>query len=618
MARGTKRRATDGVIQAPVMFCFDDSVALQRGMADLGWMADLGQRESRGGRGTCGGPRGARAMARAGARAAAVLLGAAALLGAGAQEGPDGFQAAVEAANASFGADTDIDMDVMPLDAPQYKWTPWENPYSASYSEPAMPNGPPARWGWLNSPLAAKPGEFTVEAKLKRSLGINNNTNYDVNTYPFSQMWAAKGQSGENRTGLDIAISINFHRIFVVDQRTGQADLYVWLRQKWFDPRLVWDPENFEGVDQIYAWTDTGASKGEIWTPDIEIWNGLSSPQNSFTKTYAKVKHTGEVQWSRPGRMQVMCNFQGMGSFPFDDLECRIEIGSWRYTLPYIRPVPMDGIGWSTGGSSTAGARYEEFSLSDVRAQYHLYSADEIGFTENDHPVLWYDITLQRAWRPYVLSFVIIQIILNTLAFSVFWLPGGNGGRIGMGITALLTSVTNQLMISQKLPVVQEWTWVAAFSVTSMSFTAASLIESVVVGYFFFCRATDLTPLLFSTCGLDACCGKSRRPCENENGGCDLSSPERHHWHSATWKERPSRKDADDFIDQCEEENNRYWQKVARWVDEFARWTIPAVYVIVIAIQLGTVDFSTHEGLLKPEYEGFEADPAINITKPGQ
>ena len=187
-----------------------------------------------------------------------------------------------------------------------------------------------------------------------------------------------------------------------------------------------------------------------------------------------------------------------------------------------------------------------------------------------------------------------------------------------MGITALLTSVANQLAVSSKLPVVQEWTWVAQFSVTSMCFTAASLIESVLVAYFFFSTATDLTPLLFSTCGLDSCCGKSRRPDPVDHGCCDLSSPERHHWHSESWKERPARKDAEDFINQCEEENNRYWQKVSRWIDEFARWTVPVVYFIVIGIFLGRVDFHVHQGLLEPQYEGFKADPAINITKPGQ
>ena len=190
---------------------------------------------------------------------------------------------------------------------------PFTSPYGADdWTDDTKPNGPPANWMWIDDPAAAKPGEYSTEASLKRFLGIGNKTNYDVNTYPFGQMWQAKRQVPGNRTGLDVEVSINFFRIFSVDQKTGQADLAVWFRQKWFDPRLEWDPANWNGTDTLYVWMGKGGPDGEIWSPDMELYNAVGSIQDSLTKTYAVVKSNGEVKWSRPGRLKVLCNFQGL------------------------------------------------------------------------------------------------------------------------------------------------------------------------------------------------------------------------------------------------------------------------------------------------------------------
>ena len=306
-----------------------------------------------------------------------------------------------------------------------------------------------------------------------------------------------------------------------------------------------------------------------------------------------------------------------MCRFPFDELACRIEIGSWRYTLEYIRPVPMNGKGWTVGGSRTAGARFEEFRLDKVNCLYYKYDGDETGWLPpgQNMAVLFYDVVFHRAWRPYILTYVIIQIVLNFLGFSVFWLPGGNGGRIGMGITALLTGMANNLTVSTKLPFPQEWTWVSRFTVISFSFSAACLFESVAVHYFFFSKDSDLTPLLFSSCGINLCRG--RVPGHHEPDS--PASPCRHGWHSDSWKksDEPKRKDAEDFLNRIEEENNQYWQKVARWIDEFARWVIPSVYIVVVGIMLGTVEYHSDKGLIPgPKYEGYLADDLVNITRP--
>jgi hypothetical protein len=479
----------------------------------------------------------------------------------------------------------------------------------------------------MSRPRAKRTGARSTEAALKSFLGIGNKTLYDVTSYPFEQMWAAKRQSGGNRTGLDVGVSINFHRVYDINQVTSKADLSVWLQQKWYDPRLVWDPADWNGTDTLFVWAGNGGTSGEIWVPEIELWNAVTSPQKSFAMTYAQLKSNGRVVWSRPGRLQAMCNFKGLQNYPFDELICRLELGSWLLSGEYIRPLPLDGVGWTVGGSATAGQNFEQFRLNTVHCVYHEYdeaNSDGVALTREKHPVLWYDVGFTRAWRPHVLTFVVIQILLNLLSFSVFWLPGGLASRIAMGITAMLTGVTNQLVMERQLPPAQAWTWASRFSVISMSFTALSLVETVCVHYFFFLRESDLTPLIFSIFGVSLCCGSVPKHLEMPPDTLNRSVSGRHAWDSSSWKDPDCgddcghRKDAEAFLNRVEEENNRYWQKVARWIDEFARWVIPPAYILCIGIMLGTQKFRVDKGLIQgPSYEGYNADPSINITVPG-
>ena len=584
----------------------------------------------RAGAGTPRGRGGARARARAGALALAL---AGALAGARAQDlGANASVAGNATATESATAEAS--------EAPAFVWDPPKYPVDVDYGKSGNPNGPPTDWTWLNSPRAKRTGELSTEAALKRFLGIGNETAYDVTSYPYDQMWAAKGQSGGNRTGLDVGVSIDFHRVYEIDERSSKADLSVWLSELWYDPRLVWDPEDWNGIDTLYVWVGDGGKGSEIWVPSIELWNAVTPMTKTFATTYARVKSNGQVKWSRPGRMEIMCNFKGLQEYPFDELACRIELGSWLQAGDYIQTLPMDGIGWSVGGSSTAGQRFEQFKLSSVNCTYYDYnevknpnkvlsgdvllpgSSREGGV--GTHPVLWYDVTFVRAWRPHLLTFVSIQIILNILSFSVFWLPGGLASRIAMGITAMLTGVTNQLVMERQLPPAQAWTWASRFAIVCLCFTGLSLIETVCVHYFFYLRESDVTPLLFSLFGIHLSCTKVPDRFEHPPELLEkaLSSPSRHAWGSSSWKDPNSgeahRKDADDFLNRLEEENNRYWQKVARWIDEFARWVIPPVYIVVLAVMLGTADYREPKGLISgPTYEGYKSDPLINITAPG-
>jgi hypothetical protein len=67
-----------------------------------------------------------------------------------------------------------------------------------------------------------------------------------------------------------------------------------------------------------------------------------------------------------------------------------MEFGSWSYGGLYIRPFKFDGIGFSVGGSETAGESFAEYSLADedpVTCREQVYPPFP-GAPEEDWPVL--------------------------------------------------------------------------------------------------------------------------------------------------------------------------------------------------------------------------------------
>ena len=231
--------------------------------------------------------------------------------------------------------------------------------------------------------------------------------NYDRGSYPWKYAWAQGNEtnSGILRTGLPIEVGINFHRVFSIDIINSVADLIVWFRLRWVDPRLAWEPQDFNGTTTTWFWIGDGigsSEASEIWTPDLELWNMASSLKETLTDSYAAVSSDGTVFWSRPGHLRPACKFSGLDSFPFDALSCTMEFGSWSYSGLYLRPIKMEE-GFTVGGSETAGEAFAEYQLTKedpVHCRESVYPPFP-GAPEEDWPVLLYDVRFYRSWEPY-------------------------------------------------------------------------------------------------------------------------------------------------------------------------------------------------------------------------
>ena len=102
----------------------------------------------------------------------------------------------------------------------------------------------------------------------------------------------------------------------MVDHVQGLVKANVWLRLKWQDARLVWNPGEWQNISEMSFNTAPG-SAGAIWTPDIILYNTAEKPHTALDHTRATVDNTGMVHWSRPGMIMSSSQFD-LKDFPFD------------------------------------------------------------------------------------------------------------------------------------------------------------------------------------------------------------------------------------------------------------------------------------------------------------
>jgi hypothetical protein len=373
------------------------------------------------------------------------------------------------------------------------------------------------------------------------------------------------------------------------------------MRLVWTDTRLSWDPADYGDLDTVWFWVEGGSGMSEtseIWTPDIELWNQKESIQTSFSNSFAVVSPDGRVFWSRPGQLNPICKFKGLQNFPFDELVCDIEMGSWGYSGKYMRLKLFDDTGYSIGGSGTSGEAFSEFKLSNVSAKlviYPPYPTDPLA----DWPVAMYSVSFERSWEPYIRGYLVSQLIFNIIGFACFWMPIPSGERLALAITAMLAAVAADLVVVSKLPSASELTWMQKFSLASQVFAAYCVIEGVVVSYFFYQTAENLVPSYLNC--LFGLVTKKRPAGRDESSKKDRGDSSRGFFSSkhSIVENQPSGssrsdrmqsvasmhpRDANDFLHNADIKNNNRWKQCGERVDDFSRAVIPIAYLVVLAV----------------------------------
>ena len=140
-------------------------------------------------------------------------------------------------------------------------------------------------------------------------------------------------------------------------------------------------------------------------------------------------RECGNVFWSRPGLLKILCRFRGLQLFPFDKLNCTMEIGSWSRDgrTEDVIPRKVDGgIACSSctgmnGSVSSAtglesGSTFQDYRIEGIAVKRKVSWYDRYWYP---YPTLQFTFVFGRAHEFYLYRLIVPQVTGSAAALTV-------------------------------------------------------------------------------------------------------------------------------------------------------------------------------------------------------
>ncbi|XP_051505029.1 neuronal acetylcholine receptor subunit beta-2-like [Myxocyprinus asiaticus] len=231
-----------------------------------------------------------------------------------------------------------------------------------------------------------------------------------------------------------IAIQVSLAQLISVNEREQIMTTNCWLSQVWNDYRLMWDPEEYEGIRKVRL------SSQHIWLPDIVLYNNADGTYEVSFYCNAVVSNNGEVAWLPPAIYKSACKIE-VRDFPFDQQNCTLKFRSWTYDHTEIDLILLSDF-----------ASRDDFKPSgewDIVSLPGRKNEDPNDFTYLD---ITYDFIIRRKPLFYTINLIIPCILITSLAILVFYLPSDCGEKMTLCISVLLALTVFLLLISKIVP----------------------------------------------------------------------------------------------------------------------------------------------------------------------
>uniref|UniRef100_A0A1I7YZ38 Neur_chan_LBD domain-containing protein n=1 Tax=Steinernema glaseri TaxID=37863 RepID=A0A1I7YZ38_9BILA len=238
---------------------------------------------------------------------------------------------------------------------------------------------------------------------------------------------------------LDVHYEMELVHILGIDELKQTMTALVYVDEKWQDPSLSWNPEEFGGL------TKTWLPMHRIWLPDIIIFNMLHHEDLlSKVRAPAMIYANGTVECSHPAVYTVSCEIN-IKHFPLDDQRCSLEIASWAYNEEKIR------LHAHIEHSLEHYSPNEEWRLLNVTVHEQDYEHEGILVSE-----IRYDISVRRKPLFYMVTLTFPSYVMCAISvvglYARFSTTGEREERFTLGVTAILTMAVLSLVVSEKVP----------------------------------------------------------------------------------------------------------------------------------------------------------------------
>ena len=319
---------------------------------------------------------------------------------------------------------------------------------------------------------------FNLSYSLNEETNLRNDLMYGYNKY-------VRPVNNYNDI-LNVNMGLAVQNLEEFNQIKETMDLNIWVRMNWNNDLLYWNSSE-NNISFLSMNVDN------IWTPDIELLNGVAKPEIYIIDEALNLYSDGSIFRSKPGIFRFSCALD-LREFPFDIQTCTMKFGSWTYTndLMYILPYEeknkqIDVL------SSFSHSEWEIKSYKLVN-----YNESRLCCPGKNYSINEYTFELQRFPHYYKLSMG-MTISLVIVSFIIMLMKPDNVSRTGTAVFIPLTILALQLTIADKIPVVGYYTLMDNFFLCCF---ITSMFVSIESGLIFSLTTTknDLIYNIFYRC----------------------------------------------------------------------------------------------------------------------
>ncbi|KAK1149472.1 5-hydroxytryptamine receptor 3B-like [Acipenser oxyrinchus oxyrinchus] len=278
--------------------------------------------------------------------------------------------------------------------------------------------------------------------------------------------------------------------ILEVDGKNQKMTLSVWYRQIWNDEFLVWDPAEFDGINEISLSFDA------IWVPDVII-SEFVDVGSSPDMPYVYVNSSGMIKNYRPIQVVSACSLE-IYAFPFDRQNCTLTFRSWLHTVNEVNLTLWRSLE-DVENDKSAFMNEGEWELISVPSRY-----EQLHIDSRDYAQIQFNVVIRRRPLLYVVSLLIPSLFLMIVDVMSFYLPANSGTRITFKTSILLGYTLFRVNISNELPATAIKTpLIGVFFAVCMALLVLSLAKSILVVKLLYHSEKPVKDMSVSACLLD-------------------------------------------------------------------------------------------------------------------
>lgn len=269
---------------------------------------------------------------------------------------------------------------------------------------------------------------------------------------------------------IHLTFGLEMVHIVKLEERSQTIGIKVWLRMKWQNEILIWDPTKWGNI------TNTRVKPNLIWTPDLFLVEDVSEaisigPANY--KTHVVANSNGIHKWYVPALLDSSCRFD-VENFPFDRQYCTFKFMSWSYDQSEL-DILLDPADMVT-----------QYYINSSEWNLHKISNKVVSSMYNccPNPFVHIRYTLELHRKPlyYAFNVIVPCIIQMMIILFTFFLPPDTGERVGVAVTVLLVFAVYLEVLSSSLPKTSvAIPALSKFYLSAMSGSAFSIIATCFV-----------------------------------------------------------------------------------------------------------------------------------------